>query len=169
MTKATKPQTTTKHAGGRPTKYDSKYCEQAKKLCLLGATDIEIADFFGVNERTLNNWKKSHLEFLQSLKSGKMIADAEVASKLYHRAVGYEHPEVDIKMYEGKIIKTKLVKHYPPDTAANIFWLKNRQPEKWRDKHNHELTGKDGKDLIPARILSKEEAKELMQTLKDEY
>lgn len=124
---------------GRPTKYLDEYAEQARKLCLLGATDAELADFFEVNEDTINEWKKVHKEFSESIKRGKGIADAEVASKLYHRALGYEHPDVDIKMYEGQIIETPLVKHYPPDTAAAIFWLKNRNKKEWRDKQEIDI------------------------------
>lgn len=120
--------------GGRPTKYKPEFDQQAEKLCKLGATDIELADFFEVVEDTINEWKKVHESFSVSVKRGKIEADAMVASKLFHRATGYEHPEVDIKMYEGHIITTDLVKHYPPDPTSMIFWLKNRQPSKWRDK-----------------------------------
>jgi len=119
---------------GRPTKYKTEYIDLAYKFCLLGATDAELGDFFDVCEETINDWKRVYPEFSASIKKGKEIADATVASKLYHRATGYEHPDVDIKMYEGRIIETPLVKHYPPDTTAGIFWLKNRQHKKWRDK-----------------------------------
>lgn len=125
---------------GRPTKFKEEYIEQVEKLCKLGATDKEIADFFDVDERTINNWKEEIPEFFQSIKKGKIFADAEVANKLFHRATGYEHPDVDIKVIEGEIVQTELVKHYPPDTAAAIFWLKNRQRDKWRDKVEQEIT-----------------------------
>ena len=120
---------------GRPTKYKDEYSGKAYKLCLLGATDAELADFFEVNEDTINEWKKVHPEFSESLKKGKKIADAEIASKLYHRAKGYEHPELVTATFQGVITDTMIVtKHYPPDTTAAIFWLKNRQKDKWRDK-----------------------------------
>lgn len=128
----------------RPTDYKTEYCEQGYKLCLLGATDAEMASFFNVAESTINKWKLDYPEFSESIKKGKVQADAVVASKLFHRATGYEHPEVDIKLYQGTIIKTDLVKHYPPDTTAAIFWLKNRQKEKWRDRQDMEHTGRDG-------------------------
>jgi len=70
-----------------------------------------------------------------------MLADANVADRLYSRATGYEHPDVDLKMYEGQIIETPLIKRYPPDTAAAILWLKNRQRGKWRDKQEVEHSG----------------------------
>lgn len=124
--------------GGAPTKYKEEYNEQAYKLCLLGATDKDLADFFEVHVDTINEWKKVYIEFSYSLKRGKQIADATIAESLYHRAKGYEHEDVDIKMYEGNIIETPLIKHYPPDTTAAIFWLKNRQPKEWRDKQDIE-------------------------------
>jgi hypothetical protein len=120
--------------GGRPSSYKPEYIEQALKLARLGATDKEISDFFNVGEKTLNNWKTDHPEFLQSLKEGKLLSDAEVSSKLYHRALGYSHEDTDIRVISGEIVQTRIIKHYPPDTTACIFWLKNRQPDKWRDK-----------------------------------
>lgn len=128
----------------RPTKYQEAYAEQARKLCLLGYTDAELADFFEVSEATINNWKLEHSEFLESIKKGKAIADGNVTDRLYQRAMGFVAPDVDIRVIENKIVETPLDKYYPPDTAAAIFWLKNRQKDKWRDKHDHEVTGKDG-------------------------
>lgn len=119
---------------GRPSKFDPKMCEQARKLCMLGAIDRELADFFEITEATLNNWKKEHPEFFASIKEGKAQADAEVASKLYQRAIGYQHPDTHVSNYQGEITLTPLTKHYAPDPVAAIFWLKNRQPAKWRDK-----------------------------------
>lgn len=126
---------------GRPTKYKPEYDELAYNYCLLGATDAELAGFFGVCEATINNWKIDFPSFLESLKKGKEVADAKVAKALFHRATGYEHEDVDIKMYEGHIIETTYVKHYPPDATSAIFWLKNRQPAKWRDKQVTEHEG----------------------------
>ncbi|NLW90671.1 MAG: hypothetical protein GXY34_03605 [Syntrophomonadaceae bacterium] len=120
--------------GGRPTDYKEDYCKKAYKLCLLGATDKEMADIFGVAESTLNLWKKEHKEFSESLKMGKEAADANVANRLYQRAMGYQHPEDKIFNDNGEPLIVPTTKHYPPDPTAAIFWLKNRQPQKWRDK-----------------------------------
>ena len=119
-----------KKSRGRKSEYREEYAEQALKLCLLGATDKEIAEFFSVSEQTLNSWKKKFPQFLESLKKGKAVADANVASRLYSRAIGYEY-----------------IEHYPPDTTAAIFWLKNRQPGKWRDKKEVENQVKLGDEL----------------------
>lgn len=124
-----------KEKRGRKTAYQDSFANQALKLCLLGATDAEMANFFGVSEQTLNTWKKKYPEFLESLKKGKSIADANVASKLYNRAIGYDAKATKFATNEGKITdKVEYVEHYPPDTTAAIFWLKNRQPYKWRDR-----------------------------------
>lgn len=130
---------------GRPTKYDEKYDLQAYKLCLLGATDKDLADFFDVSESTINLWKLEHPSFSESLKQGKYEADAEVAHKLYKRATGYSQPDIITASYEGKITDIQEVtKHFPPDTTAAIFWLKNRQPKNWRDKQEIEHAGEGG-------------------------
>ena len=125
---------------GAPTKYRDEFCIQAEKLCKLGAIDNELADFFGIAESTLNLWKIEYPEFMESIKKGKMLADAEVAEKLYQRATGYSHPDTDIKMFDGQIIETEIIKHYPPDTTAAIFWLKNRQSRDWKDKKEIDQT-----------------------------
>jgi hypothetical protein len=126
---------------GRPSKYKSEFDEQARKLCLLGATDAELADFFGVAEDTINEWKSAHPSFSVSVKEGKKQADAEVADRLYQRALGYSHPEVDIRVIDHEIVMTDITKHYPPDATSAIFWLKNRQRDKWREKVETEHSG----------------------------
>lgn len=125
----------------RPTKYKAEFAEQARKLCLLGATDESLAEFFGVSESTINKWKLDHSAFSESIKAGKDLADAEVANKLFNRATGYEHPEDDIRSVNGEIVITPTVKRYPPDSTAAIFWLKNRQKAHWRDKQDVEHSG----------------------------
>lgn len=128
----------------RPTKYEEAYAEQARKLCLLGHTDAELAEFFEVSESTINNWKHEHPEFLESIKKGKAVADGDVVDRLYQRAMGYVAPDLDIRVIENNIVETPFLKHYPPDTTAAIFWLKNRQPKVWRDKQEVEQTGEMG-------------------------
>jgi len=128
-----------------------EYYKQAYKLCLLGATDKELADFFEVSERQINYWKKDYPEFLQSIKRGKSIADAEVADKLFQRATGYEVQETKVFQHNGNIVTYDMIKHFPPDTPAAIFWLKNRNPSKWRDKIEHGITDSDGK-IVPLQM-----------------
>jgi hypothetical protein len=119
---------------GRPSDYREEYNEQARKLCLLGATDVQLADFFGTSEVTLNAWKSAHPDFLKSMESGKITADAEVAASMYHRAKGYSHDAVKIFMPAGsdEPVYAPYTEHYPPDTTAGFRWLQNRQSKLWR-------------------------------------
>jgi hypothetical protein len=123
--------------GGRPSTYDPALCDLARKLAMVGLTDVETAAVLEVSEKTINNWKRLHIEFRAALKEGKANADANVAHKLYRRACGYSHEAVkivaDAKTGSEHIVP--YVEHYPPDTTACIFWLKNRQPARWRDRH----------------------------------
>lgn len=124
---------------GRPTKYKKEYCTQVEKLCKLGATDKEIADFFEVALSTIGEWKNEFPEFSDSIKKGKILADSNIAERLYQRAFGFKHPEIKhfvVKKSRDmeEIQERKVTKVYPPDTVAAIFWLKNRAPKTWRDK-----------------------------------
>jgi hypothetical protein len=118
--------------GGRPTKFDPKYLQQVTELCLLGATDEEIARIWNVGERTINDWKKSQPGFAEAMAIGKDAADAKVAAALFKRAIGCSTPDVHISSYEGNITKTRLVRHYPPDVQACTQWLHNRRMANWR-------------------------------------
>jgi hypothetical protein len=119
---------------GRPTDYKPEYDKQVYRLCLLGATDKDIADFFSVCEATVNNWKIKHPTFLESIKNGKSEADIQIAESLHKRAKGYDKSEMVITKDGIQSIE----KHYPPDPTSIIFWLKNRQPKHWRDKQEIE-------------------------------
>lgn len=121
---------------GRPTDYRDEYVEQARKLAQLGATEVEVADFFDVNVRTIQRWKNTHEDFCLALKVGKEAADERVVKSLYHRAVGYEQEEVKIFMPAGAAepVYAPYTAKITPDTTAAIFWLKNRRPAEWRDK-----------------------------------
>ena len=134
---------------GRPSSYDPVYATQAEKLCLLGATDQEIADFFEVDVRTVYRWKHDHDDFCQALKGGKEIADERVARSLYQRAIGYEQDEVKIFMPAGAAepVYAPYRAKIAPDTTAAIFWLKNRRSGDWRDKQEIEQTHHFDKDV----------------------
>lgn len=131
---------------GRPTKYKPEYCDQAMKLCLLGAINEELAKFFDVAVSTIGKWIAEEKEFSDAIRDGREKADAQVAKSLYHRANGYSHSEDKIFIYKGAPVVVKTIKHYPPDTKAAEFFLKNRRPDLWRDRH--EFTGPDGGPLI---------------------
>lgn len=129
---------------GRPSSYKPEFVEQARKLCALGATDIELADFFEVERTTIWRWSQQHEDFCNALKSGKAAADERVERSLYAKAIGYTHDAVKIFMpanADGPVY-APYREHVPPDTTAAIFWLKNRRSKEWRDKQEVEVTGR---------------------------
>lgn len=126
---------------GRPTKYKEEYVTTAKALAKLGATNQEMAEAFNVSLSTFNLWKVQHADFSDAIKLGKEVADTRVEDALYNRAMGYSHEDTDIRVVDGAVVMTPIIKNYPPDTTAAIFWLKNRKPQEWRDKREHELSG----------------------------
>jgi hypothetical protein len=134
---------------GRPTKYRDEYAQQAYKLCLLGATDGEMANFFEVCEATITNWKRDYPDFLASIRDGKIKADAHLAHKLYCRAEGAEWEEEQaFKVKTGphsERVETVTVKRAaPPDTSALIMWLTNRQRGLWRNTQSLQQLDKNG-------------------------
>ena len=118
---------------GRPTKYKPEYIAQAKNYVALGATDEQLASFFEVAVSTIYQWKLDYPEFSEALRVSKEQYDSLIERSLAERARGYSHPEDKIFCNQGETTVVSTTKHYPPDTTACIFWLKNRQPEKWRD------------------------------------
>jgi hypothetical protein len=126
---------------GRPTLYKEEYNIKAYKLCLLGSTDADLASFFEVSEDTIYEWKKVHYEFSDSVTRGKQIADAEIAESFFKRAKGFEVQSEKVFQNGGEIIRADTKTYYPPDAGAALNWLKNRQPKKWRDKHEIDHNG----------------------------
>jgi len=137
----------TRKAGrGRPTDYDpERHVRIAHQLALLGLTNDEMEPVLGIGHGTFVRWLKRHAEFRSAVKDGREAADARVGQRLYERAMGYSHPAVKILQYEGAPVIVPYTEHYAPDTAACIFWLKNRQRQqgRWRDRVNTELSGPD--------------------------
>ena len=150
-------------AAGRPGQYHESMPERTVKLCSqFGASDEMLATAFGVNEKTINNWKQQYPEFLQSIKDGKDLFDSDTIERsLLHRAIGYSHPEDKIFNDNGKALVVPTTKHYPPDTTAMIFWLKNRQPARWRDKQeiDQNIAGSIGLDINVRFISGSDEEK----------
>lgn len=104
-----------------------------------GLTDEQIAHNMGIAYSTLKNWKDKHVAILAALKKGKEVVDRQVENALLKRALGYEYEEVKEKYELGDLTeRTVTKKQVVPDTTAQIFWLKNRKPEKWRDKQEVE-------------------------------
>lgn len=106
-----------------------------------GLTDEQIAENCGIAVRTLYEWKNRYPQIMQALKKGKAWADTQVENALFKRAIGYEYDEVT---YEYGVETKRVKKHVSPDVTAQIYWLKNRRPDLWRDKREDKGTGDDG-------------------------
>ncbi len=149
---------------GRDSLYDPSMNDMARKLALLGLTDREMAEFFGVTERTLNNWKNEHPAFFQSLNEGKTIADANVADSLYRRATGeVVFIEKRVKNDDGHYEIIRLSQQVPADPGAAKLWLTNRRGQNWRESKDVNLSGsvdlttKEQRDAAVAAALRADE------------
>lgn len=130
-----------KDGRGRPSPYQPSYAHDAESMCRLGATDADLAEHFGVNTTTIWHWGNRHQAFFEALKKGKDAFDDRVERSLAQRAIGYTFDTVEYYIVDKELVPVPTRKHFPPDTVACIFWLKNRRPEQWRDKQHHEHSG----------------------------
>jgi hypothetical protein len=119
---------------GRPTLYKAEYAEQAHDFCLLGATNDELAGYFGVAPRTIDDWLRVHPEFAQAVHNGRDVADAQIARRLQQRAMGYDYATKKIVVCRGEIVKVDHTVHLPPDVQAGMFWLRNRRRKQWLER-----------------------------------
>lgn len=108
---------------GRPSKLTPEAKRTMSVMYPMGATDQQVAEALGVAEQTVTNWKAADPDFFDRIKDWKSEADDRVVRSLYQKACGYERDD----------------KYYPPDTAACIYWTKNRLPKEWRDKQEVDL------------------------------
>lgn len=136
-------------ATGGKTKYNDEMKARVIELASEGKTDNEIAHEIGVARSTLSLWKIKHEDLSDSLKEMKADADSTVEASLYQRACGYSNIETKVFCNaKGEVTEVNVVKNYPPDPVAAIFWLKNRQPDKWRDKQEFVSDGAPMKLII---------------------
>lgn len=132
-----------------------------------GLTDEQIAHNMGISRTTLYDWKNKYPDISNALKRGKEVVDRQVENALLKRALGYEYEEVkqiiekDEKGKDRKRIE-KTTKQVIPDVTAQIFWLKNRRPQEWRDKQQIEHSG-DMNINNPLKDLTTEELKKLIK------
>mgnify|MGYP000867944231 CR=1 FL=1 len=131
-------------AQGRPTKYSQemhdRYCAMAEQ----GATESEIAAALGVNTDTLYEWASKHPIFSEARKAARDKANDHVEAALFKMATGLKHRVVkpmEVKDGDG-VSHIELVEYeerLPPNPTSMIFWLKNRRPDRWRDKQELEV------------------------------
>lgn len=140
--------TEVRNKGGRPTKYEASHPERARRLALLGLTNDQIGDAFGIGEATFQAWREEHPEFDAAIDEGKIDADAKVAEALYRRAIGCTKKETRTFFDKdgGKVIEHEVTVELEPDVNAAGKWLHNRKPALWRI--NREL----GEDEVPAPV-----------------
>ena len=148
---------------GRKPRFNPNYHPlMVKGLAEAGKTTEEIAEALNVTHTSIKNWMKENPDFLSTIKKGKEYADDEVVQSLFNRAKGYKFTEKRVvqigderteKDGDGKewivkaMRKEMTEKEIAPDPTSMIFWLKNRQPKDWRDKHEQVLSGADGKPI----------------------
>jgi hypothetical protein len=118
------------------------HADLARKFCMLGATDDDLARLLEAPRGTIDAWLAQVPEFAAAVKAGRDAADATVAERLYARAIGYSHEAEKIFNNKGEIVREPYTEHYPPDVSACIFWLRNRRAE-WRDPGGAEGTASD--------------------------
>jgi hypothetical protein len=126
-------------AGGAPSKFTPTMQKIAAAAYKYGATDAQVAEELGVSDTTIYNWKVKHPEFFATQRENKDLADSKVEKSLFERACGYSVPEEKVFCNGGEITTHMSRKHYPPETTACIFWLKNRKPDDWRDSRNVDI------------------------------
>jgi hypothetical protein len=126
--------------GGRKSVYTPKLAAVAHRCCERGMTDIEVADILGIGLATLYRWKLDHPAFARVFKLGKAAADDRVERSLYSRAIGYDYIAEKATMTRHGQKTMRYRQHIPPDTAAAVWYLKNRRPDRWRDSFRHEHT-----------------------------
>ena len=150
--------------GGRKTVYSPRMAVIARTCCERGMTDIEVADILGIGLATLYRWKLDHPAFARVFKLGKAAADDRVERSLYSRAIGYDYIAEKAAMTRHGQQTMRYRQHIPPDTAAAVWYLKNRRPDRWRDSflHEHVATPYDGiEDAAELRALLTKQAQAL--------
>lgn len=125
----------------------------AKAMGELGATDEQLASALGYTRRGVRLLKARMPKLVSTLNTAKAEADAAVEKSLYKRATGYECPAIKfIKLSDDTIVTKHYIEHYPPDTTAGIFWLKNRKPAEWRDRSELGIGNTDGTPIAAIAV-----------------
>ena len=120
--------------GQRPM-FSVEVLDQVTELSMLGATNAQLALFFGRSAMTIDGWLRKYPEFIEARKRGGIIADMKASGSLFKRGNGFYYEEEEMKYVNKKWVTFMVKKYCIPDTTALIFWLKNRQRELWTDVH----------------------------------
>lgn len=129
---------------GRKSKYDDIDLAKLEDLAGKGFLDEELAHLIGISPATFYNYKRDNLEFLELIKRGKAVADEKVINALFINALGGFKISVKERFSKGKRIELRET-FAKPDVIAQIFWLKNRRKDSWRDRQEFNLNLKEFK------------------------
>lgn len=144
---------------GQPYDINRKIRDRIITLCKQGMTDQEISDEIGICRKTLHNWKASDDSLLLAMHEAKNVADEVVEMSLFRRAVGYSQKGTKFFCHEGCIIKEDYIENFPPDVKAAEVWLRNRQPDRWKEKQEIEHVGNITLESLVASSFKKPEEK----------
>lgn len=126
---------------GGPSKWRPEFVDQAKLAARAGFTDFELSELFQVSETTIYTWKVQYPAFGEALKPNKEIIDSRVEATLFQRAMGYKVHSEKIVVVDNEVVRVPIIEQYPPDATSMIYWTKNRQPEKWRERRDPIVEG----------------------------
>jgi hypothetical protein len=137
------------------TKYQADFPERARKLAKAGMLDKEISKSLGITEASFYKYQNEHADFMEAIKEGKAKPNEDVEASLYKLAMGgFETQEViAVPMGPGEDAKARVVrivkKTQPPNVVAQIFWLKNRVKDRWRDVRQIDAHVQTGVPQVP--------------------
>lgn len=132
---------------GRPTKFEQSMVIAVKYMAYSGLTDVQMAEELGINIDTFYDWQNKFPAFSEAIKEGKSLPDEAVQSALFRRATGYTHKvqkALVVSQGRGEPSEVEIVEvneSLAPDPTSMIFWLKNRRPDRWREKQDVEHSG----------------------------
>ena len=135
---------------GRPTLYKPEYADLARKFCMLGATNDDLARCFEVSRRTIDHWIETIEEFAAGVRQGRDLADANVIQTLYSRAMGFTKELKRYVLHRGELREVPVTLYYPPETQACMFWLRNRRHRHWLEKRKPPEEGPSTSELEAA-------------------
>ena len=138
-----------------PKAYDATWVPViAGQLAREGKSHTKIAAFIGIGIKEFRRWVAAHPELADSLANNTAVADAKVEASQFQRACGYDYEEkkvIGTQSKEGKVAAERveiIKKHVPGDVTAQIFYLKNRRPDRWRDRHEYDFYRMSDDELV---------------------
>jgi hypothetical protein len=119
-----------------PRKLNEAVVANLVKAIAMGMTESEAAEVLDISRQSIFNWKKKYPTIFYAIGQAKEVADGLIEASLFHRAIGYSHPEERVFLQGGRVVKVQTTKHYPPSVAAIQMWLHNRKSETWQPRRH---------------------------------